>query len=691
MTISKISFNNNALFIIDSPIGKLPKEITAPIVKLPKEITALICSYLDKIGTVQLASTCHSLGFLASNDPSAASLWNLFLRKDFSGSYTVPKSETENFPLYKRLKTVADNMKAGTYRLQTLSGHEWPITCMKILNGMLISGSIDNTIKIWDLSTGQLLQTLSGHEWPITCMKTLNGKLISGSCDWMIKIWDLSTGQLLQTLSGHQRAIHCMKILDGKLISGSDDGTIKIWDLITGQLIQTLSGHERWIKCMKTLDDTLISGSGDETIKIWDLSTGQPLMTLSGHQDSITCMKILDGKLISGSDDGTIKIWDLSTRQLLQTLNGHKDMITCMMIRGGKLISASRDRTIKIWDLSTGQLLLTLNGHENWITCLGILGGKLISASWDCTIMIWDLSTGQLLQTLSGHEKWIKCMKTLDGTLISGSHDNTIKVWDFNPLPLPPAVQEVPKHNLEILEQMPHAESTSQPILQCLGIITDTDYSELLGCNPGNKDLNLRGIFTLEDLNIICPPSLEIQELSIDLLPSNESSDFRKPQVDANRNRLGLSDLSNKLCNKMLDAISTMKQEAKNCGKILYEGYDLWEEFELELRNFRIELETIEIKCKRIPREIIKTFSGDSYAKLVNQLNELIKKFHEVDRKYRIAKLRAYIHQEDPLGVWKILKEKERGILTLNDFQKKFSCTLRELFCMKEFIENRKL
>ena len=463
MSISNISLNNNVSTTPD-----------APSIALPKEIIALICSYLNSRDTVQLALTKKSFYFLASNSPFAASLWDLFLRRDFPGSYTSPKPKTENFPLYKRLKTVIDNMKTGSYRFQALNGHREPlngysggaVTCMKILDGKLIAGLRRGMVKIWDLPTGKELLTLNEnqiiHQGEIECIKILDGTLIAGSYDRTIKIWDFSTGKELKTLNGHQGRIRCLKILDGKLISGSDDGTIKIWDLNTGELLQTLSGHQGGIICMKILDGTLISGGYDRTIKTWDLSTGEELLTLNGHEDWIMCLKVLDRKLISGSDDGTIKIWDPSTGELLQTLSGHQVGITCVKILDGKLISGSQDGKIKIWDLNTGQELLTLNGYFREIACMGILAGKLISSAGD-KIKIWDLSTGRELQALNvgkefqtGYRGFVKCMKTLDGTLIAGTSDYLsdnfkIVIWDFNSLPLPPATQGVPKHNLKML------------------------------------------------------------------------------------------------------------------------------------------------------------------------------------------------------------------------------------------------
>ena len=423
MSISNINFDNNALTTINHP--------TPALINCPKEIIALICSYLNSSDVVQLVLTNRTFCCLASNDSFVASLWNLFLHKDFPNSYTATTSATENFTFYKNLKNAVHNIKAGKYRLLTLNGHRGGVECMMLRDGTLISGSEDDTIKIWNLSSGKALQTLNGHQAAITCITTLDNNLISGSEDDTIKIWNLSTGKELLTLSEDQGVITCMVTLDGKLIVGLRNGAIKIWDHNTGQKLQTLSEHQGVITCMTNLDDKLIVGLRNGTIKILDQRTGKELQMLSGHQSAITCMTTLDGKLIVGLRNGRIKIWDLSTGRERQTLNGHRSAITCMMTLDGNLIAGLEDGEIKIWDLRTGKELQTLNGHSQMISSMMILNGQLFSGSRDNTIKIWDFN----FPSLSSH---------------------------FNFPSLSSHSKKVLEENLAILGQMAHAENMNQ-------------------------------------------------------------------------------------------------------------------------------------------------------------------------------------------------------------------------------------
>ncbi|OUL34354.1 ribosome assembly protein 4, partial [Nostoc sp. T09] len=116
------------------------------------------------------------------------------------------------------------------------------------------------------------VNTLEGHShWLYSVVFSPDGqKLASSGLDNTIKIWDITTGKAIKTLAGHSSVVFSP---DGqKLASGSGDNTIKIWDIATGKAIKTLSGHSSAVNSVVFSPDgqKLASGSGDNTIKIWD-------------------------------------------------------------------------------------------------------------------------------------------------------------------------------------------------------------------------------------------------------------------------------------------------------------------------------------------------------------------------------------------------------------------------------------
>ncbi len=94
---------------------------------------------------------------------------------------------------------------------------------------VLISGSLDNTLKVWDVRTGRCIRTLFGHVEGVWSLDVDKLRIVSASHDRTIKIWDRDTGLCQNTLVGHKGAVTCVSLTDDKIVSGSDDGDIKVW------------------------------------------------------------------------------------------------------------------------------------------------------------------------------------------------------------------------------------------------------------------------------------------------------------------------------------------------------------------------------------------------------------------------------------------------------------------------------
>jgi len=152
-------------------------------------------------------------------------------------------------------------------------------------NGHILASGSYRKIKVWQLpSTPRkspvetqitTLHTLTGHTHIVSSLAmSQDGKLLlSGSRDRTIKIWQLETGQLIHTLNGHTEAINAIALSpDGQTIaSASTDQTVKIWHTETGILLTTFTGHTKPVTSIAFSPDgqTLASASTDKTIKIW--------------------------------------------------------------------------------------------------------------------------------------------------------------------------------------------------------------------------------------------------------------------------------------------------------------------------------------------------------------------------------------------------------------------------------------
>ncbi|MDB9311655.1 protein kinase, partial [Spirulina sp. CS-785/01] len=101
----------------------------------------------------------------------------------------------------------------------------------------------------FDSPDGALVRTLTGHSNRVTAVAvTPEGQVISGSSDNTLKVWDMQTGKELRTLTGHSGYVTAVAVTpEGQVISGSEDNTLKVWDMQTGKELRTLTGHSHWI------------------------------------------------------------------------------------------------------------------------------------------------------------------------------------------------------------------------------------------------------------------------------------------------------------------------------------------------------------------------------------------------------------------------------------------------------------
>src|SRR5207244_1005661 len=112
--------------------------------------------------------------------------------------------------------------------------------------------------------------------------------LASGSYDNTVKLWDVATGQAKAALMGHTGGVPSVAFSpDGKTLASSsgklgEPGEVKLWDVATGQEKAALKGHTNSVLSVAFSGDgkTLASGSWDSTVKLWDVATGQERATL---------------------------------------------------------------------------------------------------------------------------------------------------------------------------------------------------------------------------------------------------------------------------------------------------------------------------------------------------------------------------------------------------------------------------
>ena len=351
----------------------------------------------------------------------------------------------------------ASLMPPGGPLIRTLVGHAGEVSAVAVTpdGRCAVSGSSDETLKVWDLETGRQVRSLEGHTaWVSAVAVTPDGRrVVSGSDDETLKVWDLETGRQVRSLNGHAGKVQAVAVTpDGRrAVSGSRDETLRVWDLDTGREVRSLNGHAGEVHAVAVTPDGrsavsgAISGYGDETLKVWDLETGREVRSLEGHADWVYSVAVTpDGRrAVSGSRDNTLKVWDLETGRQVRSIEGHAGEVYAVVVTpdGRRAVSDALDELshyhiLKVWDLETGKELKSFEGHTSWVHAMPVTpDGRwcVVYGSDDNTLKVWDLKTGKELRSLKGHTSRVNALAvTPDGRCaVSGSDDETLKVWDL--------------------------------------------------------------------------------------------------------------------------------------------------------------------------------------------------------------------------------------------------------------------
>ncbi|KAK9385766.1 WD40-repeat-containing domain protein [Lipomyces mesembrius] len=339
-----------------------------------------------------------------------------------------------------------------------------------VANRYMISGGSDSRISIWDLNSREGLRhryeivagipPKKGHKYGISGISWWpfdNGMFITGSFDETIKVWDTEALEEVYKfeMGARVNAHDISSVAEHCLVACAADYTaIRLVDLRSSGAAQMLSSHEgttvNSIKWSPTDPFMLASGGSDGTVRLWDIRHSDACLTVLNLENTI-------GKGVIGSvnNDSSLRTesFSSSSTAAFSQVKSHRGVVNGLvwLENGKKLVSTGTDEMIRVWDLTppfTRDTNTLVNFgplvRNRYLQCINLV----LSPVRDCVpqllffpsdtgdILVFQVLTGILVRRLavSLNTRKRTCGLVCRGSeyveLFSGNSDGDIILWE---------------------------------------------------------------------------------------------------------------------------------------------------------------------------------------------------------------------------------------------------------------------
>jgi len=269
------------------------------------------------------------------------------------------------------------------FRTVTLGITPWAIACWK---DTIAVGYYTGNITILYGITGSPTAILSGHAWGVRSLTfSSDGRLlVSGSHDKTVKLWDVQTGGVIKTFDGHTHCVQSVSISADCtiIISASKDKPIHLWDIQAKECCHVIEQKEEvdHVSFSPMDSQSFVSTSGG-ILWQWDIV---------GHKINPTH----DGSHVAFSLDQIQLVLCQGVVAVVKHFDSWKLSGCCCLFPGGRLVAIAAGAAINIWDITSSdpQLVKTFVGHTKYISSLALSSPpSLISSSYDESVRFWQI------------------------------------------------------------------------------------------------------------------------------------------------------------------------------------------------------------------------------------------------------------------------------------------------------------
>ncbi|CAG8592052.1 4358_t:CDS:2 [Funneliformis mosseae] len=240
---------------------------------LPPELSVKIFAFLDGKNLCACREVCKTW----MNITNESAIWRLKCLEMLKIDKGAKSAQNMNIPkegwkkwYQKQYRREVNWINGRVQTVNILRGHKERISDAKLKENILVTGSADRTVRIWNIDTGECIRTLCGNSF--SCVDfLLEEQIVAASTFFRSSfIWNMETGELLRELSGHVSAVRCISLSKSYVASCAFDGSLIVWNWRTGEKLATIPAEAVQIRIFESTILSLSSSS----IKAFDIPNG---------------------------------------------------------------------------------------------------------------------------------------------------------------------------------------------------------------------------------------------------------------------------------------------------------------------------------------------------------------------------------------------------------------------------------
>lgn len=362
--------------------------------------------------------------------------------------------------LVRSLKWEAGNPLSASRLYSTLAFHgaekqNWPRkillhdnnvnSALYSLDGTrIVTSGGDNTVKIWDASSGKLIGEPLQHEdgvWQAVFSPD-GKKLVTVSSEEKVRIWDAVTGKQLNEPLPIARidSSNVLFRVDGNPIAVAyGETTVQVWDITSGKTVgEPINRVHGALNAQLSPDGTrLVTAASGFSVQVWDVASSKPLGEPLNLEWAVHFARFSpDGMRLAVSSQESTQVWDLASRKPVSASISHGFIQTSAQFSpdGTRIVTAHRENNAQVWDVGTAKPVGGPLRHDKEVSSAQFSpdGMRVVTASDDRTVRVWDAASGSLLGEPLRHDEYVTNARfSPDGTqIVSVSFDRAAHVWD---------------------------------------------------------------------------------------------------------------------------------------------------------------------------------------------------------------------------------------------------------------------